>query len=271
MKTYSTPFELRRNLNYIKINLYLMWKRFLEYKENSFIGIFEQIIYMVTYIVFFKTLSNHFGSTINWQYYDFILLLILTDLTYVLNGAIHWESNLDKDIQNGTLNLTLYRPINPISGYYFSKLSSIAIPMIIIDILSTPILITIFSIEIHNILLANLTFILITITGIILWSLISTLSFISYGLNQTTNTIYKQCRGTASSYPAQFFNRTQAKIISIIIPAFYITSLTIPLLRNYTIENLIFQITTLLTINIISLIFTISIWHYGLKKYEAFG
>jgi hypothetical protein len=59
MTNYIKPFGFRRNLDYLRVNLFILWKKIIEYKANFFSYGIEHLIYMGSFL-FFIVFSNNF-------------------------------------------------------------------------------------------------------------------------------------------------------------------------------------------------------------------
>jgi hypothetical protein len=105
------------------------------------------------------------------------------------------------------------------------------------------------------------------------FSFFSCISFFNFGIANTIFDSYDTVLpGISKSYPAPFFDKNVVlKKILFVIPIFFIGSLLIPLINGNTLNEFYFQIIVLLVFNLLFFLGLIIIWHYGLKKYEAFG
>jgi hypothetical protein len=72
-------------------------------------------------------------------------------------------------------------------------------------------------------------------------------------------------------FPTPFFKQTIFFYILMFYPFFFIGSLLIPFISGLEIWNIKLQIFTLFGLTLLFFIVALVNWHYGLKKYEAFG
>lgn len=265
-------FGLKRHLDYIKVNFFLMYKRMLEYKISTIFGFLEQIIFFITQFFFFFVISNHFSEVIGWSLLEFILLGLIIDTIWIIEGLFTWKMGFNLFLKKGNLNLLLTKPMHPFSIYNFSEISNVAFTMIIINIIAFIPLFIFSNININNIIIASLIFILIVLFRILFRFSYSAVSFFSYGLNQTLYNIDMEISNDlARQYPIQFFKETKLKYILNLIPLFFVSILLIPIINGENVSNFYLNLILLIFLILIFLIINLVLWHYGLKKYEAFG
>jgi ABC-type uncharacterized transport system permease subunit len=98
--------------------------------------------------------------------------------------------------------------------------------------------------------------------------ILDTLHFISFGFVSEIKTFYNEFCHIGEKYNPKSFEGSSLKPFMMIIPAFFIAYLVIPILNGnyYT----IFRYGGLLVgIDILLLTLISIIWHFGLKKYEG--
>jgi ABC-type uncharacterized transport system permease subunit len=139
------PFGFIRGLDYFKVQLYLLFKQFMEYKLNAISGIFEQLFYFLSFFFFFSVFTSNFSDVISWSFADYLLFALLTDLILVINGLFIWGSPLKRIITNGLLNQYLVRPVNVWFAYQTSYLSTAAVVFILANLFILPIVIIYFA------------------------------------------------------------------------------------------------------------------------------
>jgi len=120
----ETPIGWKRNLDFIKVNIFLMWKKTVEYKASLYASFFEQIFFISIQFLFFFVLFSSIGEVINWEFVDYILFFILVDLVFTFAGIFTWGKTLSQTLINGDLNLQISKPINIVFKYIFSNLSN---------------------------------------------------------------------------------------------------------------------------------------------------
>lgn len=261
-----------KNINYLLVNLKIGWQKLIEYKMNLYIASFEQTFYYLGYFVFFFVISNNFSDIINWTLRDFLLFMMLVDIVHVIGSLFHWKMDLKDAITTGDLNLYLTKPLNGFIGYTFSNLPSSTYIFLITNLIALPIIILYFNIQLHNIFASTLIFIGILFATFSFYFFINSINFHSYGLKYIISNLADI--GTyelSKNYPHQFFKRTSFKFFLFVLPMFFVSSLLVPMLRDYPILNINLQIIILIFVILFFSCCTWINWHLGLKKYEAYG
>jgi len=264
-------------LEYIRTNFNIATKNLFEYKLNAIFLCIEHTIYFLAIVLLFKVVYNNFSDVINWSLEDYVLLYIIFDLIAATSGVfVLRNERLNMSIRSGNFNIFLLRPLPPFFSYFFANMKNKAFFWIIFN----PIIHFSFyfyffdwNIPIFNTLLAIPFILLIWILYVAFREFCYSLELIKKGLSwffihnlgTFTNTFTRQ-------YPYQFFDSIKYRAILLLIsPLFFISSLVIPILKNYPIWNLKLQIFIVLTSIIIFTIGTYINWYFGLKKYEAYG
>ena len=134
-KHIDKQFGWKRNFEYIKANLIIMWKNLIEYKANLYGSIAEQLLFFSVQFMFLFVFYTSFGDVIGWDLMDYVLFIILVDLIACFTGLFLWKNPLGSVITTGGLNQYLVRPSNIFIKYYFSSINSSAMFYVISDIL----------------------------------------------------------------------------------------------------------------------------------------
>ena len=263
--------NIKRNWDYIVENFRILAKVTVEYKFNFLSSIFVQLIYFAITIGIYLIITNNLGQVFGWTKWDFILFIILQDTIWCFSGLFFWDKNLFDYIKKGDLNKFILRPINPFKGYFFSKLNTTALIMLVMNI---PILILLFyylEIPLIKIGVVIIMSLFIMIQYDILNSLYESFNFHYLGSSQYIREINNSLESVMRIYPTPFYSKFRYKYFLTIVTTFYVGSILIPYIMGYEIWNLKLQILIYFTINIIAGLIVYYNWHYGLKKYEAFG
>lgn len=268
----TKPFGWRRTFDYFKVNLYLMWRTLIEYKINFFSSIWSEFINVFVMFMFFKVITDNFSDVIPWTTGDFMLYYVIYAIIYTLAGHFFWKDNLFNLIKNGDLNLYINKPINQTYFYLFSKLSSNSFVMMILYCVFLLLTIIYFELVITNIFLGLSLCILVVILIIFFYHFLYSLDLISLGLSSVLLTPVFGIRTSMELYPEPFFKQNFIKFILMgITPMFFVSSLILPIFRNYDIWNFKLQIIILFSFILILIFGTFFNWHYGLKRYVAFS
>ncbi|MCA9460102.1 MAG: ABC-2 family transporter protein [Nanoarchaeota archaeon] len=272
MESEIKSFTWKRNLDYIKENLYILKKRTIEYKTNTYISLFEQFWYYLIYFLFFYVLAENFSLVVSWNLGDFIIFALLIDFIHVFAGLFMWKEKFHLTMLNGNLNNYLIRPIKPKLAYYYSNLSVGALIFMLTNIIVFPFVIYYFKIELNNLFLSFIIFLLILLVYILSYFFSRSINFFSFGLASFFETIREIGNITiGKNYPFSFFEKFNFNFLLLGFPIFFTSSLLIPLLRSYEIIHFEFQIKVLFSLIFFFATSGYLLWHYGLKKYEAFG
>ncbi|NQZ84986.1 MAG: ABC-2 family transporter protein [Nanoarchaeales archaeon] len=265
-------YGIVRNLNYLKENLIICFKSLSEYKLNLFNSIFEQLIFYFILIIFGKVLISNFGDLIGWSFIDYLLFLIIVDLSTTFTGIFVWDASVQKAIKTGSLNNFLFRPINRIIGFQFHHLNYSGLVDSIMNFIFLFIIVFYYGIVLSNILFGILIFILICFHTIAIDFFIRSLSFISFGLAQTClDLLLLGSYDISKKFPFGFFEKMKFRFIVFIFSQFFIGSLLIPILLNKEIWNFWLQIYLLVGMFVVFFVCGVLLWRYGLKNYQAFG
>ena len=272
MELEVKQFGWKRNWDYIKANFIIMLKTLIEYKIAMFSAFLEQLSFFIIQFFFFKVLSDNFADTIGWTLFDFILFAFLIDFMVVISGFVIWGRNLTVDLKVGTLNLYLMKPMNKFFSYQFSNFSITSFIMIIMNLIIFPIFLIHFKINLFNIYYGLAILVLIVFFHIVTGLFLKSISFWSFGLSESLYNLNSEIvYNFAQQYPWQFFKNLSFHFISFSFAIIFISSLLIPVLRGHEIWNIYIQLSILVGMILLLIIGTVINWHYGLKKYEAFG
>lgn len=260
---------LKRHLIYIKESFVLMFKYLIEYKINIYSMFITIITWHFSQFILISIISNNFGELISWEFKDFILFIILANYLYFLVGLFSWGNVLFSILKKGDLNGLLTKPLNNKIKFYFYKLDGPSLIFILMSIIYTSVLLIIYEIKILNISLFIPIALLVTFLNVFFWLTLDTFELIKMGI--TNNLLFiREISDNLQLYPSGFFKFTNFKFILNLVPIYFISSLLIPIATNKII-NLKLQLTYLFSILIVLFIIFFINWHYGLKKYEAFG
>ena len=274
MENNIKPFGWRRNLDYFKENFIIMWKSLVEYKMNFLVAFIEQIIFFFAQFIFFIVFSQNFAKDIGWNVSDFLIFAMFADFIIVFAGFFIWKFyRFQSILVTGKLNSYINKPINSMFCFIFSDFSSRAFTMLLMNIIVFPIILIYFKISFVKLLIPFILFLFICSMYIFAFSFFSSINFFNFGISDALFNSYDTVlHGISKSYPAPFFDKNVVlKKILFFVPIFFIGSLLIPLINGSSLNEFYFQIIALLFFNLLFLLGLIMVWHYGLKRYEAFG
>lgn len=271
MENNIKSFGLRRNIYFIYENFKLLLKKFVEYKSNLYASFLFFIIWYVSQIFFILIISNNFGSEIGWTLNEFVLFTILTNVVWSLLGLFKWGHGLFFTLSKGNLNVLLTKPLNHKFKYYFYELDEVGFFYLISNFFYVFILFFYFDVQINYNLVAIIALILNTLFFTFLWLGIDSLNFYSLKLSELIRP-FGQIEYNLQYYPGNFFDNNKFKYFLMIFPLYFIGVLLVPLFTQNSVNIEIYYLfILLLVLTIISYLFLLFNWYYGLKRYEAFG
>jgi len=272
MDKYISRSKLKKNFDYLKVNFYLMFKNTVEYKANFYTNLFQSFIFAGINIFSFSILGSVFAKDLGWEIADYLIFTLLSFIIFSISGFFSWGKNLKYSLLKGDLNIYLTKPISVFIGHIFSNLSGVAFISFFFRFLVLISIFIYFNIMPQNILLVLFLILFLNLLNLVIYQFLESLEFILKGLSDVFGKVYFSLFDTASTYPSPIFRDNSIKFLLMVFPSFFSGSLLVPMLRGYD-----FLIDPILQIEIIfglitffGLLIWIN-WHYGLKKYEAFG
>jgi len=272
IKKIGKPLGFRRNLDYIKENFILVWKVLIEFKSNLYSSLFLQFFYYFNKYLFFYVLFSSVGDIIGWELIDYLILILIIDLLYSFIEFFNSNGNFSDYLLSGDLNLVTSKPQGIFFKFFFGNLRSSAILFLITSFIALIILFFQINFSLGNLILSIFIFILLVLLHLSISFFISSLAFLSKNLDSQFSNIYWTISNEVSNYPSQFFKNLKFRFIFYIFSGFFVSSLLIPLLRGYDFFiNPFYQLGIILSLIVFFSLITFLNWHFGLKKYEAFG
>jgi len=263
---------MKKELEYMKAGFFITMKKISEYKANTYSALLAQIFYYITQILILYIISDNFGDVIGWNFYDFIFFFLLFDLVETIAGFFIWGiDSFRKVIQRGELNAYLNKPINRFIAYNFRIFSAGGTPMLFIGLLAFIFAIIFLDIKLYNIFFGIIIATLIIIFQIFNRKFAESINFWNFGIAMIFRRLIFEGQMLSVNYPADFFKSKIIRTAFSIVPLFFISSLLLPTLRNKEVWSLELQLILLISLNLFFIIITFVNWHYGLKKYEAYG
>ena len=266
-----TPFGWKRNLGYIYQGILLVLKETKEYKASIYSATLIQLVYYLVYTLFFYIMAINFSDIIIWKIEDYILYFLFIGVVADMGGVMFWRNQLFFVLRNGYFNSLLPKPINPFLKKFIGGIAPYGIIFMCISIILIPFVIWIFKIKFETFLLPIIIISLLVILMSSLFLFIESIEFIQLKLSEVFHFPIKNLININEMYPAPYFLDTKLRFGFLFVPFFYVGSLVIPLFRGYPVWNLQFQIISIIFFITLFILGIIVNWHYGLKRYEAFG
>lgn len=198
---------MRKNIEFIKVNFYLLIKKLTEYKSNLYSSLIAESFYYTTMIFFFMILYNNFGNVISWSRLDFVLYFLINSFIFSINGIFLWKMELWYYIKEGILNNFLSRPINTFIFFTFYSMSVPALVMSFFSLISITLLVLIFKVKLYNLFLSCLVILLVSFFNFSIYNFFQSLDFIKLKLSDLVIFPYNYINGTLEDYPAPFWEK----------------------------------------------------------------
>lgn len=265
--------EIKRHLEFIKIQFIIAFKKLIEYKTNMYFLFVEHAIFSLAFIYMYSIIFDNFKEMMPWTLNDFIIFFIIHDYLIILAGIFYWGKSLFHEINNGTFNNYLTRPINIFTNYFFNDMTHEALVFLIGNTLFNIVIIIIFGIKVNlfNLIYMLPGFILLLVLFLLITNAVFSLDFKFRGIGKYIYRFYADSNNVIRYYPPHFFNKIKYKITLIIFSSYFTGVILMPLIQGVSYLELKFEIIlTLIFIFILTIIIYLN-WQFGLEKYEAFG
>ena len=238
-----------------------------EYKAQFWSVLLFDIILVFVILLFFEFYGKLVFEILNWSLLDFFILFCFQ----LLAGKFYWMHNLrflSQRILQGELNLYLVRPINT---FFLTSIKFISGSNIITGVIL--LIITIFSVFIGNYQNMIYSFIILILGSIYFLIFIDFLYSFAFFIKDSkflVEIFNHELNMNIQHYTPKLFERTSFKWIAFLLPSAIYGFFAVEALKNeFTL--LLFFLPYIIISFFIMFFGIIVMWHYGLKKYEAFG
>jgi hypothetical protein len=255
---------------YFKANFRIMWAISFEYKANLYMNLIFLTSSTLIGIFISIMLGVVLDEFIKWEFIDFLIFYTISFTVYSFAGFFLWGKGLFSHLTSGEFNKHLYRPLPKYLAYLFNDLEGWAVLHFIFKFITALAIFLYFKVVPLNIGLVLLAILLLNLMHFFVMQLFDSLEFIRYGLSNATSFYFKAYEVMGTN-PAPLFQKFPFKPFLYLFEIFFVGSLLVPLIRGYPIPNMMFQFTFIVSVIIISAVLLRIIWHFGLKKYEAYG
>lgn len=270
MENNIKPFGIRRNLFFIKDCFTLLFRRFVEYKANFYSSFFLFFFWYLAQFIFLLVLSNNFGTYIGWSFNEFVLFIIFVNLIWNILGLFNWGGGLYIAITKGNLNVLLPRPLSTKLKFYFYNLDETGLFFILSNVVYIFGLIFYFKPVFYFSFFGFVSIFLLMVFFTLLWLTFDSFNFYSPKFSEIFIGV-RFIEDNLQFYPGKFFEETKLKLILNLFPMYFVSSLLVPIWSNNITSQIYFQFYLMCTLLIITVLILMINWHYGLKRYEAFG
>jgi len=261
---------LWKHLSLIRVYSRLSIKKTLEYKFNVVTNTFAYIVLIFVWIYFWDLLFGKMDAIGEWRYPMLVLMLSFTFICDAIWQINYYTTAFFLEIVRGNFDLHLVRPVHPLFNMLMREFRFFPlIPAFFGFGLAIHTLITYFSFEIFNFIIALVICVIAaSILGII-YSITSTLSF-WFG-NQTG--IKKLFRSflLVKRYPIDIFTISVQWVFTFLFPVYFFGTAQVLLLLESNIWISLKYLSWALIVFFAWIgLFTI-IWRKGLTRYESNG
>ena len=246
--------------------LRLALKQNKEYKINLVMGFLANVTVTLAYFLFYFVYTNISNEFLGWKFYDFALMLLIL-LTASLGLRMFCIFLFQRTLLTGTMNLYLIRPVNP----FFMSLSKFTGSIVFYTTLWF--LISIIFVLIgnyQNYLLALLCFVIGFVGHVLIINNILSLSFFMKENDFLLTLYYHEFVNTIESFTPKVFENLFFGNVLYLVPISFVGYFVIEILKGNTTQFYIY-LPWFIGVIFVSFIVLIIQWHYGLKRYEAYG
>ncbi len=252
-----------------KIQFILALKQLKEYKIDFFMGFLVNVSLTITYLFFYYFFNDLSNGILDWNFYDFILFFFMGFFSSLFL-RFFWVRMLVFILKRGKLNTILSKPVNPFFFLVLHEIRGSFIPFTFILFIITLSLIFI-SQDYSNFLFAFLIVLIGFLIQVLFLNVIFSMAFFTKGLvNYLFEIYYRNLNSTVETYTPKFFENTKIVELVYLFPVAFIDYFFIEILKGRTTEVFVY-LPNFLFFGLICFIILLIEWHYGLKKYEAFG
>ncbi len=253
---------------YLKVFIYKYLEALLtirEYPYNFLIHFFVDILTYILMVIFYLVFREFIGNLVNWTLFDFF---VYTVLIYTIHKFSNLFSllKLKSLILSGKLNKFLFLPINT---YFYTCLNSMKERRVITTILNFIILIILILYgNYFNLILFALFFIFSIFYFLFFYNLFYVLDFWLFGNNPFYD-IFLKTEEINKRFLPVIFSEYRFGSLFLFLPTSISGYFIFEILKgNLIIINYLYLI---IIIFIFLVVLNFLLWHYGLKKYEAFN
>lgn len=256
---------MNNHINYFLEICKLSLKTSKEYKTNFYMMVLFDIVILFVHMLVLTIIHNTVPEVLTWNTTDLFLFFTISLLLWK-NLWLHNLRNFDHTLLSGLLNTYRTKPLNTyfqtscknINGQ--NLISSIIIYIIVFYVLTSQ--------NYSNLLLGTLLHLFGTIYFFIFFNVIQ--SFYFYMKRNDIGNIIFRSQGTAQSFTPKIFENMKFGEIIFFLPISIGSYFTIEIFKgNY--QHLLALLPYIIAVFFILIGLLITIWKFGLKKYEAYG
>lgn len=253
-------------MSYITTKFKISLKIALEYKTNMYAGLIVTTLFTIltTFVLF--VINNNFNILTEWTRNEYLVYVTFLQGIGIFFGTLAFNNTLSRKLLSGHINNYLTKPLNIFKQYLMDTLLIETIFIGIIYIILIPIIAP----KNLNLLIGLTIAILGGILEVIIMKMMDSFAFFMKS-NRPLFKLVESGEVTFRQYPASMF-KNNVKYITYLFPITFFASIPTQITFGKLTGNQIINITIILiSLITITSIITYTNWHYGLKRYEAFG
>ena len=264
--------EFKREFDYIKSFLMIYLKSVLEYKNNLIFFYLANFAFIFTITTFILGLTTIFEGLFYWSFKEFFFYIVFMEIIVFMFHPLADEYLKDMLIK-GELNTYLCRPVSTFLQYmmHSSNFSAFCVLIFYVPLLVFFLIFIHTDFEIFNLFLV----VIFGITGGLFYlCIIIFLNIFSFFIKEIRLLVrpFRRAEQIFYMYPATFFQDRFISKFVLFLPVAYFGAFSTEFFFGYiTLERLIELFCYQLILILILIILSSINWHYGLKRYEAFG
>lgn len=248
--------HLKTQWAYLKISI----KTALEYRLNFIVQTISMILNDLVWMIFWFIIFNKFTQINGWKMQDMILLYTVILVAYGITGVFFGNrSKIAISIVEGRLDYYMTLPKNILYHLLTSRASWFSLGDLLLGMGLAFAFIPLNQVPLY-ILLVILSSIIILSFSIISGSL----AFFMDNSEETCRTLNMGLISFAS-YPISIYQGFTRILILLIIPAGFVSGVPVQLLKSFDMTWLLYMIGFTILLTIVA----ISVFYYGLRKYES--
>ena len=244
------------HLKYLQLSI----KTALEYRTNFIIQTLSMLINDIVWIIFWMIIFGRFSKINGWDMGYMIILYAVLLTSYGLSGVLFGNRNkIATEIVEGRLDYYITLPKNILYHVLTARSSWYSLGDLILGIVLAFMFIPLHQAPLF-ILLTILSMIIVVCYGV----LIGSLAFFIENAEETNQTL-TMALVAFSSYPLSIYQGFTRILILLIIPAGFLAGVPVELLKNFNLTWLLYMS----GFTIILLIISVTVFYFGLRKYES--
>ncbi len=259
--------NIKSSFEMIKLRIFSL----KEYKTTFYMSLCLQVFFAIAMLTFYSVFYINFIDDISWTLSEYLIFIGITNVSHLMLGFVFWKKRLFNIITSGELNIYLTKPLNPFIYFYSFTFSTMVLIFFIGDSLFLAFIIYYIKNDITNIISSLFIFMLILIETLILAMFIDSLEFVKKNISSFLFPIFDKTSQITRNYPGVIFSDFSFAFLLYIMHGFFTSLILVPVITGSSITNYIYEIFLLLLIITILGVGTWLNWHYGLKRYEAYG